>query len=161
MGTNLSLDLGSLVNYVAGEILECKITLKATEDGTYYLIGALYTANLEYISGSLFGALKVAGEAYAINSTVETSTWDLEEDDEEEQDCKFTLNRTNTILGLFLYRLENEVPSFDDDTLVDSITVSLVGTAVEAPGGFDISALMMMMVVVGMMGMMMKQVSGK
>ena len=153
MGDYLSWDLGALISYTVGEELECTPTFSAPQDGTYYLLGALYTPQLAYIPGTMFGVLLPSGEEYAVNSAEHMTTWELEEAGEAEQACKFILERTNAIFGLFLMRLVNEEASLENDEVVDSVSVSLSGPAAEK--GLDIGSLMMMVMVVGIMSMMM------
>ena len=157
MAGELAWDLGSSVSYTTGGDLECKITIIAPEDGTYYLLGALYTTQLEYVPGTLFGVLLPSGEIIAVNSLTHATTWELEEDGEQEQDCKFIFDRTDTILGLFLMKMAGTEASWENDTVVDSITVSLSGPVMQEP--LDISALIMLMIPIMMIGMMVKVVA--
>lgn len=153
MGDYLSWDLASLVSYTAGEVLECKVTFKAPEDSDYYLVGALYTTGLEMISGTFFGVLLPSGEVYAINSSTHMTEWEMVEDEEKEQDCKLTLGYSSVILALYFYKMAGTEPSLEDDELVDSVSTSLSGPAVAAE--LDLSSLMVMAMMVGMMSMMM------
>lgn len=146
-------DLVSPVTYVAGSELGFTFTITAPEDGTYYVLGALYDSDFNYISGTLFGVLLPVGAAYAFNSQAQMSLWELEEDDEEEIDCKFVLDRTSAIMGLFLMNMAGDEPSLEDDTEVSSTSAILAGeVAVE----LDLSIIVNAVVVVGMMGIMMK-----
>lgn len=146
-------DLVSPVTYVAGGELAFKLTFTAPEDGKYYVLGALYDSNFNYISDTMFGILLPEGAAYAFNSSVQMSFWELEEDDEEEVDCKFIFDRTSVIMGLFLMEMAGDEPSLEDDTEVSSTTAILAG---EEAVGFDLGSIVNVIVVVGMMGIMMK-----
>ena len=151
----LSWDLGSLVSYEAGAELACAVEFDVPEDATYYLVGALYTTALAYIEGTMFGVLVPTGEDYGVNSPGDQTAWEMVADEEKELDCKFTLGQTNVILGLFLVKQLGDEPVWATDTVISSTTTSLSG-AVEPAPGLDIMSLMMMVVVVGMMGIMMK-----
>lgn len=156
----LSWNLGSIVSYEAGTELAAAVAFDVPEDATYYLVGALYTTELAYIAGTMFGVLIPTGEDYGVNSPGDQTEWDMVEDEEKELDCKFTLSLTNVILGLFLVEQLGDTPDWATDTVVSSITTSLSGAEAEEPAaGLDIGSLMMMVVVVGMMGMMMKAMS--
>jgi len=149
----ISTDLLSPVSYTVGEELTFKLTFTVPEDGNYYILGALYDSDFNFISGSLFGVLLPTGATYAFNSSAQMSLWELEEDDETELDCKFILDRTSVIMGLFLMRMAGGEPSLGDDTEISSTTVVLAG---EAAVEFDLGSIVNVIVVVGMMGIMMK-----
>jgi len=152
-------NLGSIVSYEAGAELAATVDFSVTEDGTYYLIGALYTTALAYIEGSMFGMLVPEGEEYAVNSPGDQTTQELEADDEEEVDCKFTLGQTNVILGLFLVKQLGDEPDWTTDTVVSSITTSLSGAAVPSTE-FDFSSMMNLMITMMIVVMMMKMMTG-
>jgi len=157
----LSWDLGSLVSYEAGAELEAAVEFDVPEDATYYLIGALYTTELAYIAGTMFGVLIPTGEDYGVNSPGDQTAWEMEEDEEKELDCKFTLDRTNVILGLFLVKMLGYEPDWTTDAVVSSITTSLSGAAVPAPSiGIDIDSMMNLMITMMIVVMMMKMMVG-
>lgn len=149
--TYLYWDLVSPKEYAAEAELECVLTFSAPEAGTYYLIGALYTTSLEYISGTLFGVLIPEGSNYAVNSPGYVSLWELEATEEQELPCKFTFNRSDVILGLFLMRMVGDEPSLDDDEQVGSLSVQL--SAPVPP--ITIESLISLAMVVGMLGYIM------
>lgn len=155
MADELSWDLTSPVTYAAGEALECTLAFTAPSDGKYYLMGMLYTAELVYIEGTLFGVLLPEGGAYAINDAGYLSLWEMEADDEKELPCKFTLDRSDVILSIFLMKLEDEDPDLAVDEEIGSVSVSLSSGAAPAPG-IDIGSIMGMLVLVMVMGVMIK-----
>lgn len=150
--SNIAIDLSSPQAYVAGEELEVVITFSAPSDGTYYLLGALYDSDLNYIADSRFGIILPTGATEAINVIGETQLWEMEEDDEEVLTCKITLNRSSVTLGLFLMKLAGDEISFEDDTEIGSVSLLLTGVA----AGIDLSMMMSAVVMVGMMGIAMK-----
>ncbi len=156
----LSWDLGSLVSYEAGAELAATVEFDVPEDATYYLVGALYTTALAYIEGTMFGVLVPIGEDYGVNSPGDQTTWEMEEDEEKELDCKFTLGQTNAILGLFLVKQLGDEPVRATDTVVSSITTSLSGAAVVPTPGIDIDSMMNLMITMMIVVMMMKMMVG-
>ena len=153
---NISTDISSPVSYVAGVELVFKLTLTAPEDGTYYVIGALYDGNYNLIQGTRFGILLPEGAEYAFNSTEYTQLWELVKDEVKEIDCKLTLSRSSAILGLFLMKMVGESPSLDDDEEKGSTELTLLGAA---PAGVDLNAFIGLIAVVGIMGIAMKAVA--
>ena len=123
--TNLSWDIESPVEYQAGQELQFTVNFTAPGDGKSYLMGALYSSDLSYISGTLFGLLKVAGADYAVNGTTYMSYWDLKEGESVELPCKLTLDRTNVVLGLFLFQMEGDTASLGVDEEVDALSAAL------------------------------------
>jgi len=124
----LSWNLTSPVSYQAGQELECTISFTAPEAGKYYLIGALYTA-LEYIPGTLFGVLVPEGSDYAVNSVQYTSLWELEADESKVLPCKFTFDRSDVVLGIFLMKMVGDESSLEEDEQVGSLSVQLSSPA--------------------------------
>jgi hypothetical protein len=127
--TYLSWNLTLPVSYQAGQELECTISFTAPEAGKYYLLGALYTTSLEYISGTLFGLLLSQGADYGVNSKEYTSLWELGKSEEKELTCKFTFDRSNIVLGLFLMKMVDDKPSLDADEQVGSLSTQLSSPA--------------------------------
>lgn len=146
----LSWDLTSPVTYKAGEELECAISFTAPEDGTYYLMGALYTTNLEYIPGTIFGILLPEDADYAVNSTQYTSIWEMEAEEEKELPCKFTFSRTDVVLGLFLMKMAGVEPSLEDDEQIGAVSTTLSSGVIRI---VDISTMMTGLIMVAMIGM--------
>jgi hypothetical protein len=146
----LSCDLTSPVSYQAGQELECVISFTASEEGKYYLLGALYTAKLEYISGSLFGVLVPEGSDYSVNSVQYASLWKLEAGESKELSSKFTFDRTDVVLGLFLMKMAGDELSLEEDEQVGTLSVQLSSPA--PPITFE--SLMPLVMVVGMCGFM-------
>ncbi len=156
-------DLGSLVSYEAGAELEVAVEFDVPEDATYYLIGALYTTELAYIAGTMFGVLVPTGEDYGVNSPGDQTAWEMVADEEKELDCKFTLGQTNVILGLFLVEQLGDDPDWATDTVVSSITTSLSGTVAPTPStgiDIDINSMMNLMITMMIVVMMMKMMTG-
>lgn len=150
---HISVDLASPVTYGVGEELEVKATFSAPEDGSYYLLGALYTADYGYISGTMFGVILPEGATYAINSGTVTQLWEMSEGDEQELDCKLTLGRTGVILGLFLMRLAGETPSLDDDIEIGCVNLTLEERVPFTVGAIDWTTLLGGIVIVSTIGM--------
>ncbi len=123
--TYLSWDLVSPKEYVAGSELQCTLSFAAPKVGKYYLLGALYDTALNYISGTLFGALLPEGSDYAVNNMEHASLWELEADEKKDLPCTFTFNRTDVVLGLFLMRMVGDSPSLEDDGQVASLSMEL------------------------------------
>jgi len=150
MGDYLSWGLGSIVPYTAGEKLEAEVAFEAPSDGMYYMLGALYTPDLSYIEGSLFGVLQV--DDGAVNSATHMTRYALVAGDSHILDCEFTLSSTDVILGLFLIRMTGDEPSLSDDRAVSSITASLVGPLPPEPvPEVDMTSLITMVMMVGVM----------
>ena len=149
--TYLSWDITSPKKYTAGNVLALTLTFTAPEKGNYYLLGALYDSEGNYISGTLFGVLVPEGSDYAINNAQHSSLWELEEDEETELPCQFILDRSNVVLGLFLMEMAGDEPSLENDEEIDSLSVVLNSPAAEV----DIGQLMMMAMAIMMLGMVM------
>lgn len=147
-------NLTSPVTYNAGEELDVIITFTAPQTGTYYLLGGLYDSSYNFISGSMFGIILPTGAVYAINSITETQLWAALSGDVEVLPCKLTLTRTGVLLGLFLMRMTGTVPDLTDDVEEGSVTLILTGGT--ALVEFDLNALMLALVAVGMMGIIVK-----
>lgn len=150
MESYLSWGLGLVVPYVAGEKLEAEVAFEVPSSGMHYILGALYTPDLSYIEGSLFGVLQVVDGA--VNSATHMTKYALVVGDSYTLDCEFTFSITSVILGLFLVKMTGDVPSLGDDGVVDSITASLTEPeSVPAPEEVDITSLISMVMMVGVM----------
>ena len=121
--------LPSQIECAAGQELSFTVSFTAPKVGDYYLLGALYDSDFNYISGTLFGVLLPEGSDYAVNSAEYTSLWELEGDEEKELPCKFNFNWSDVVLGLFLMRMVGEVLSSDKDEQVASLSVALSSPA--------------------------------
>lgn len=115
--------LASQAEYSAGQGLTFTVGFTAPSAGKHYLLGALFDASLSYISGTLFGVLLPEGSDYAVNSLEYASLWDLEEGEEKELDCRFTFDRSNVILGLFLMKMGGAEPHLDDEQVASLSTM--------------------------------------
>ena len=149
----LSSDLVSPVQYTASQELALTLSFTAPETASYYLVCALYTSDLVYISGTLFGILLPEGSEYAVNSTEYTSLWELEADEEKELPCKFTFDRSDVVLGVFLMKMIGDVPSFEHDEQIGSLSIQLSSPAPP----ITLESLIPLVVVVGMCGFMMRE----
>ncbi len=150
----IAVDLLSSVTYTAGEELAFRMTTTVPETGNYYVLGGLYDSNFNFIPGTLFGVLLPSGEIYASNSQGQMTTWALLEGETEEIECKFVLDRTNVLVGLFLMKMAGEEASLDDDEQISSTTIALVGA--EEAVTIEVTSALGAVVVVGMMAMMIK-----
>ena len=146
--TAISWDLEPVVSYQARQELECTLSFTAPDAGRYYICGALYTSDLEYMSGTLFGVLLPEGADYAVNSAEYTSLWDMEAVEEKELPCKFTFDRSNVVLGVFLMRMVGAEPSWADEE-IGSLSVQLSSPAPP----ITIEQMMLMAAAVMMIGM--------
>jgi hypothetical protein len=160
----LSWDLVSPVTYTAGEELSFNLHFEApvnTEADRYYLLGALYS-DTSYISGSLFGILKPADVDYGVNDPTYMSVWELEPEQAVDLPCRFTFDRSDVILGLFLMKMLGTQPSLDADEQVASVSVQLSSQALPTPPMTIESVLPMVVVVMmfGMLGLMMYSIKG-
>lgn len=152
--TYLSWNLTSPVTYQAGQELEYILSFTAPQMGRYYLIGALYDSSLIYIPGTIFGVLLPEGLEYAINSMEYTSLWELEADEEKELPCKFTFDRSDVVLGMFLMKMIGNVPSFELDEQIGSLSIQL---SPPTPP-ITIESLISLVMVVGVCSFMMYEV---
>lgn len=126
--TYLSWNLVSPVEYVAGQDLTFALGITAPKTGKYYLLGALYDTNLNYISGTLFGVAQPEVSDYAANDAY-SSLWGLEADGKIDLSCRFAFSRTDAVLGLFLMRMVGDSSSLDDDEQIVSASASLSSPA--------------------------------
>jgi len=152
----LSWNLASQATYVAGGVLSTIVAVKAPEDGTYYLVGALYDSAGVIIPGTPFNVVEVIPTA--INSSEAPTEYAMLADDEEELNCQFTLGQSDCQLGLFLMKMLGAAPSSIDDIQIADVTTSLVAPTTDT-GGLDISTIMSMMIMVMVMAMAMKMMA--
>lgn len=141
--------LGSQTPYQAGDLLPVTLSFAAPADGDYYLLGALFDANLDYIDGTLFGLLVPEGADYAVNDPQYTSIWDMAQAESVSLDCQLSLDRTGVVLGLFLVQMSGEAPSLADDLEAGSVSTELVVPS----SGTDFGQVLGAMMPVMMMGM--------
>lgn len=153
----ISWDLVTPVSYEADASLEFTLIFTAPAEATYYILGGLFDSNGVLVMGN-FGLLLPEGADEAVNDVDYTTLWELEEDEEVEQDCKFILDRTNVTLKLLLMEMDGTEPNLDNDTEIGSISVSLVGA--QPPSGINMDSIMNLMLVMVVMVMMMKMVGG-
>ena len=149
--TYLSSDLASPKEYQAGSVLQLTLNFTTPQDGNYYLLGALFTNDLDYIDGTLFGILVAEGVDYAVNDPQQTSLWQLVADESAELGCRFTFDQSDIVLGLFLVKMAGEAPSLADDEEIGSLSAQLVSPA----AGLDLSAMLAAAIAVMMMGVVM------
>jgi len=152
--TYLSWDLGTQVEYTAGEELGFNLHFSAPVAGKYYLMGAFYTKELAYIPGTLFSIYVPSGVDYGIGSTGYTSVWELEPEGSVDLPCRLALDRSDIVLGLFLFRMEGDEPSLGIDEEIASISTELVSPA---PGWTweSITGMVAAVMFLGMLGFMM------
>ena len=151
----ISTDLVSPVGYTAGQGLGLNLHFEAPADTVatkLYILGALYT-DTTYVSGSLFGVLKAAGVDYGVNDAACVSIWELNPEQAVDLPCRFILDRTNCLLGLFLMRMVGDIPNLDSDEQLAQISVQLA-----APVPISIweqtTPLITVVFALGMVGMM-------
>jgi len=148
--TYLIWDLASPVSYQAGNELQLTLGFTAPDAGEYYLLGALFDANLDYLDGTLFGLLVPEGADYAVNDPQYTSIWEMAEGEGVDLPCRLTLDRSDITLGLFLVKMAGESPSLADDEEVGALSAELsaatVGTGLDQVMGAAVSVMMMGMV---------------
>lgn len=146
--TYLSWDLGAQVEYQAGQELQFILHFSAPEAKKFYLLGALYTKDLAYIPGTIFGIFQPPGTDYGTGSTEYVTVWELEPEESVDLPCRLTLNRSDVVLGLFLFRMEGDTPSLDVDEDIAVVSVELVSPTLPWTGESIITTALML----GMMG---------
>ncbi|MBA7515081.1 hypothetical protein ES705_07119 [subsurface metagenome] len=155
----LSWDLVSPLEYTAGQEIDFNLHFEApanTEAKKFYVLGGLYT-DTTYISGSLFGILKAAEVDYGVNSTTYMSVWELDPEESVELPCKFTLNRSNCLLALFLMEMVGDEVDLDNDVEVAQIQVQLTAPVpVEEEIMVSVIPFIGGVMLLGMMAMMMR-----
>lgn len=131
--TYISWDLVSPIEYQAGQELQFTLHFSApkavSKKRKYYLLCALYTKDLVYISGTLFAIYVPPGVDYGIGSTEYASVWELEPEQSVDLPCRLALDRSDIVLGLFLFKMEGDVPSLGVDEEIASISAELVSPA--------------------------------
>lgn len=155
--TYLSWNLTPETQYQAGAELQATASFTLPSDGSFYLLGALYTPDTQqYISGTLFGVLVPEGGDYGVNDANQVSVFTGKEGESLDLPCRFTLKQTDVILGLFSLKMAGEAPDLSADEQVGVLSTQLV-----KPAGLDITQLMMpvlaMAMIVPMIGMIGKE----
>lgn len=158
--TYLSWDLVSPVEYQAGQELQFTLHFSAPEvmpgKRKYYILCALYTKDLVYIPGTLFAIYAPPGTDYGIGSIEYTSVWELEPEQSMDLPCQLTLDRSDVVLGLFLFRMEGDTPLLGVDEEIAVVSVELVSPA--PPWTVESTVGMVGLVVVfGLLGFVMYQ----
>ena len=129
MGDCLSWDLVPPVEYEVGDKLKLNLQIHAPNVGrkkeSFYVVGALYTTALNYIPNTLFYIFVPPGVSYGYNDVSLTTAWELEPDESMTLPCHLTLDRSGVVLGLFLFKVEEHVPSIGVDEQVDAVSVIL------------------------------------
>lgn len=126
MTVGLAWGLGSTTPYIIGETLSTAVRVTAPEGGTYYIIGALYSAELTMYSGTLFGLLQAPSTTIVNNSLSTLSTWNLEEGEELDFTAELSLGSTGCILAIFLYKMVDDIPDLKTDVAAFSVSTSLI-----------------------------------
>lgn len=134
MESELTWDLASPSEYQARQELQFALSFSAPEAGRprkekFYILGGLYTNDVVYISGSLFGLFQVPGTEYAVNSTGYVSVWELEPGGSVGLPCRLTFSMSDIILGLFLFKMEGDEPVIGIDEEIASISAVLASPA--------------------------------
>lgn len=149
--TYLSWNLEAETQYQAGSELQATVSFALPSDGSYYLLGALYTPDTQqFIQGTLFGVLVPEGADYGTNDPDRVSVFTGNEGEGLDLLCRFAFGQTDVILGFFFLKMTGEAPNLDVDEEVGVLTTRLV-----KPAGLDITQLMMPLLLVGMMVPMM------
>ena len=149
----LTWDLVSPVEYASGQELQFTLHFSAPEVGgqrKYYLLCALYTKDLVYISGTLFSIYVPPGIEYGIGSTQYASVWELAAGESVDLPSRLTLDRSDVVLGLFLFRMEGETPSLGVDEEIASISAELVSPVPP----WTMESMMSMVAVIMVLGML-------
>jgi uncharacterized membrane protein YhdT len=152
----LSWDLGLEISYSAGGVLQCTLRMEnaQTEARWLYVIGALLDAETgQVIPGTGFGVLWDDGLGYAYNSAEYLSAFEVGAGSYITVPCVFTLPQSNACLSLVMCEMLGEEPAADD-TIRGEVTTLLV-----QPAGFDLSAIMMPLIMVMMIGAMIPVIS--
>jgi len=148
--THLSWNLAEETEYQAGTELELTVSLTLPRDGSFYLLGGLFTPDtLNYIQGTLFGVLVPEGADYGVNDPNWVSIFTGSQGESLDLPCRFTLDRTDVVLGLFFLEMKGEVPDLAVDEEIGALSTRLV-----RPAGLDMTPLMTAVLAIAMMGMM-------
>jgi hypothetical protein len=132
----LAWDLPASVSYQAGQELRATLNLTAPEAGNYYLLGFLFDQSGNVIQDAMFGVLLPEGATYAVNDPALASLWVMDADESRDLECRFTLDRSNVTLGLFMLKMAGETADLNVDEQVGQVQTALTG-----PAGFDINQL--------------------
>jgi len=153
--TYLSWNLGAETQYQAGAELQTTVSFALPQDGTYYLLGALYTRDTQqYISGTLFGVLVPEGVGYGVNDPNQVSLFTGNVGESLDLPCRFTLDRTDVVLGVFFLKMEGEAPDLAVDEEFGAVSTGLV-----KPAGLDMTQLMMPVLTMAMIAPIMGMIS--
>jgi hypothetical protein len=71
----------------------------------------------------------------------------MDADESRDLECRFTLDRSNVTLGLFMLKMAGETADLNVDEQVGQVQAALTG-----PAGFDINQLFGPLLAVAMMG---------
>lgn len=145
------------VEYTAGEELTLDLSIVAPEAGNYYIAGALYTTDLDYIYGTLFGVFIPPGTDYGIVSVEYATAWTMDEEEAKTVPCRLILERSDVVLGLFLFKMEGDAPVFGIDEEKGSVSGRLTSPIPPTPP-LALGELIGLVVVVGIVGYGMNQV---
>lgn len=154
--TYLSWNLGAQVSYQAGQELQFTLHFSAPEAGKYYILGALYTKELVYIPGSMFSIYVPEGVDYGTDSTSYASVWELLAGESVDLPCRLTSDLSDVVLGLFLFKMQGDVPSLDTDEQVASVSAELVSPV---PAWGSVTQIAAMVLGLGMLGVVMHEAS--
>ena len=152
MGEYLITDLASQISFAAGGVVSGSLTIKAPEDAEYYILIEQYTSALAFLPGTREYLYQAVVGGTAEGSTVNYTTYELDEDEEKDVDFGLTLAYTNCYLYLFLKKMAGATPDPDTDETVDYATVTLNPVVEEVPA-LDINSLIMMIIPVMMIAM--------
>jgi len=148
--THLSWNLAEETAYRAGTELQLTVSLTLPRDGNFYLLGGLFTPDtLNYIQGTLFGVLVPEGADYGVNDPNWVSIFTGSQGESLDLPCRFTLDRTDVVLGLFFLEMKGEAPDLAVDEEIGALSTRLV-----RPAGLDMTQLMTAVLAIAMMGMM-------
>jgi len=125
VATALAWDLPTSVSYQAGQELRATLSLTASEAGNYYLLGFLFDQSGNVIQDTMFGVLLPEGATYAVNDPTLASLWVMEADESKDLECRFTLDRSNVTLGLFMLKMIGEAADLNVDEQVGQVQTAL------------------------------------
>ncbi len=165
--TDLSWDVVSPVEYLAGTELICSVTMAnpGAAERALYVIGALYTVTAEggigdLIAGSEFGVYQADGTTHGVNSAEWMTVWGIPAAQQKVWQCRFTLGATDCFLGLVMVEMVGATPAVDD-VVRGGVTALLSAPEAELGGMLEsILPLVVLMMIMGMMMPMMKGITG-
>jgi len=152
----LSWELGLETSYTAGEVLQCTLRMEnaQTEARWLYVIGALlYAETGELVEGTGLGVLWDDSLGYAYNSADYLSAFEVGAESHITVPCMLTLPQSNAYLSLVMCEMLGDEPAADD-TIRGEVTTLLVQLA-----PLDLSAIMMPLIMVMMIGAMIPVIS--